>query len=374
MTLTADARHIDTPPARILDVMTGIHSYNGVPVMIIQPDDMPGDLAAMRRQGADQIAAAEQATWPAHPVLRWLRRAGDMLMDTPCNRLRDMFNHRAESIFYYVANQMKDSGTVIPCAFLDDGWDGMGLQFAHTAGRGRLRAAAAAIVVAPPRNFSMARLLLASGFYAGGGQELEEGDGSAFLYMVLNHELAHVGCAAEPQADKIAALFTRRAFPGSAVPQVVADVRAITCMARAVRAAAHPSVEADEQLRRYGWEMVEAGDSAAAMPQGIINRMTDQQIIGTRFERPVQRHGALLRAGRFISDLWPENGLRRRNPVGSNPDIHMLALSAEKLKDYLPRLAGDPAAQAIINRFIDAATRLSDGIGAYRPRTITPAP
>lgn len=187
-----------------------------------------------------------------------------------------------------------------------------------------------------------------------------------FQYQVLMHELMHLADAAEPQAEKGASLFTRRAFPTSPVPLIGADIRAVVAIRTAFMLATNLLNEITESevlhgLKKYGWAMVEANDQAQYTPDEEVALLTDQEIIDCRFDRIDQNPKLLIdMATRFVKAIDEESAIA----YARSTDMFRIASLSNLFKSAY-REWPEPAELAVSRRFFYAAQRSSVGAPAY---------
>ncbi len=165
-------------------------------------------------------------------------------------------------------------------------------------------------------------------------------------FMCHWHEVAHcAGAHEEPNADKIAAIMVRKAFPDSSLPQVNADLRALDTLFSANLG------NARSRIRRYGWQMVEAADSVLAMPPEQVKDMSETDLLSLRNEPFRDYSGS-------VEKIWEAMSARR---PGLLAERNLKETGAE-LKSVLAdgALAADPMAQKIAARMVLAIDRLAD--------------
>ncbi|MBU0800977.1 MAG: hypothetical protein KKA05_08215, partial [Alphaproteobacteria bacterium] len=182
--------------------------------------------------------------------------------------------------------------------------------------------------------------------------------------------------ADEPQADTIASLFTRRAFPGDPAVQLMADIRALNNTRRAIFAALNPdkAVEISEDLAAYGWPMVAANDAVLAMTQDEIDSLSDDDIIAHRFDTPDRDIAPIMELGKIFSKITadittdipdPADPTRLitvskgRQPIMTSSDIDLIAQGAAFMAQNLAEKNEDPALQAMAARTARAAHNFS---------------
>ena len=156
------------------------------------------------------------------------------------------------------------------------------------------------------------------------------------------HEVAHcAGAYDEPNADKIGAIMARKAFPGSPMLQVYADMRALDTLF---------SVNSDDpagRLNRYGWAMVEAVDSVIAMPPDKIKNMDEKEILSFRTEPFDRKNDAVRKVWEAVDKAEP-GVLKERN---------LLKAAVALRKALTDGGLDDPDARRMADRFLIAAER-----------------
>lgn len=215
------------------------------------------------------------------------------------------------------------------------------------------------LVLAPSKGYS------AKGFfrYSTGANtdKMPEFPGKESQYRLFSlwHEYAHTAGADEPQADKMAGLVYRQLSPEDPrVIHVKADMRAVSAVLRG---------NFEKTSKKYGWAMVTALDTVAAMDQSTINEMSMEDIKAIRFEK-FDHHWESVKAVReVLSFICPT--------ILPNADTHKVA-TAEGLKklgvkilDCIDAGIFDEAkdAKKIGLRFAMAALRLTSGDKHYAP-------
>ena len=132
-------------------------------------------------------------------------------------------------------------------------------------------------------------------------------------FMTIWHEYAHAAGADEAQADKMAAIMARKAFPSSNVLQVYADLRIIDSLLDynsqprefTNKKGEKETIPARHEI--YGWRMAEAVDEVAAMPQEKIHAMDEKTIRKiTEAEIGHPKYDALRRVGDTLTARHPE--------------------------------------------------------------------
>jgi hypothetical protein len=338
--LTTDAKTAD--PRAVLADIKGLRRFADVPVLIVDPDDLPPGT-------------------PDH-IERYL--LGRVAADTPF-ALQHYTQHISPQLSMTLAVQRDLQRMVMPSSYCPHP-----ATYAHLVDEDEYRPAIASVVIAPGSDFTPDKYFRASYKRSRNGlAPLLQGDDAVILHhFVLRHELAHTSGAAEPQADHIASLFTRRAFPESIVPAVVADMRAVSTIKHAFDAAAqaYTNRKLNHGLHSYNWGMVHAHDRAASVMPGRIAAMTDADIIGRRFDSHRSEAGPVMELGDIMTrKRW--FFLRSKYADTFNkPHFNGIVEAAGRLAGDITRLTSESAIHAITARFAAAAARLEQGFTAYK--------
>lgn len=189
--------------------------------------------------------------------------------------------------------------------------------------------------------------------------ELPEMPGSSeeWHFLLLWHEFAHTTGAAEPQADKMAAIVTRQAFARSDVIQAFADQRMVTAILNHHR---------DTSVSYYGLPLVENLDEVAAMPQEQIDAMDEEDIKDIRFNKHDYKADKVRAVGGRLKCAFPDifETIRKKTQPIAMKDLIDLKQETERLVAE-GTFQDDPDTCSIARRFVLAVTRLSEGKGAY---------
>lgn len=189
--------------------------------------------------------------------------------------------------------------------------------------------------------------------------ELPEMPGSdaEWQHLLLWHEFAHTSGAAEPQADKMAAIVSRKAFDRADMIRAFADQRMVKTVLN------HHS---DVDISYYGLPLVEGLDEVADMPKEQIDGVSDIELRDIRFETHDYKSAKVRAFGAALTDEFPNEFdliREKRKP------ITMGVLSAFRDKsEWLVEhtdLSDDLDCHVIAERFVVAIDRLSVGVRAY---------
>lgn len=166
-----------------------------------------------------------------------------------------------------------------------------------------------------------------------------------FKLMSLWHEYAHGTGAWEPQAEKMAAIVTRKYLQSPAFLQFRADMRAFAAVL----------YESDVGLDEYGWPMVEVIDSVLQMPQDQIDDAYDEETIKE------------LRKERFDHQVADVFAVRARMQKHIRNFAYAWPEEVEEFASYIVRWdkSLNSVQKGIACRFALAAGRLSKGPKAY---------
>lgn len=335
-------------PAALLDRTFDLHHFAGVPTLVLDSGVLPDDPVLL---GSHVGALIEE-------------RAQD---SDSYKNLTQAFQIAHAPIAEKITLDRRHTGHVTPYA-LRVGSVNTGL-FADATGPEAYVPLLAAIVIAPDADFQPQHLL----HYAGISAPLDTGlhDNTAWRYWITHHELAHVAGADEPQADLIASLLTRRAFPDDPAVQMMADMRALINARDATLLHANPdNNDLHDNLESYGWCMVEAIDSVLALPQEEIDAMSDAAIIAHRFDRPDRDTTRLLKLGEIFTKVTGELDCRTQDANGQSViekkrcvlfaqgHIDLMAQAANFMEDKTGNYSDDPAIAAMAARTALAARRL----------------
>ncbi|MBU0800978.1 MAG: hypothetical protein KKA05_08220 [Alphaproteobacteria bacterium] len=357
---TTTAEAVLSPPETILRGMLSLRAFDGVPVQIISPDAIPAS-AEDFYQYTDDLLRARRAWEDGYPgPLRRMTLSLSRLFNTHAktgtDHLAQIFEILGPRIHEDTRAIINTVGTSMPSLWLhyattDQLW-------AIDAGRDHYKPMKAAIIMAPAHNFTPDVFLRASGGMTRNNLPALQKNMAEWHTVCLAHELAHVTGANEPQADKIASLLTRRAIPHSTAPLILTDLRALSYLRQA--SAMEVAMAVDPQsalfnLKAYGWQMVEAGDQAAVIPQHIIDNMTDAAIFENRFE-PHKNDIHRLRTLGEIALFYPDIQSRRLQDV---------AHGVTQLEENIGLHTDDPVLHCMAERAATAARRLHMGDRAY---------
>lgn len=173
------------------------------------------------------------------------------------------------------------------------------------------------------------------------------------------HEAAHcAGAYEEPQADTLASLMAKKAFPNSKMLQSYADARALNALFAA------NSEHCDERLERYGWAMVEAVDAVVAMP-AQVKAMDESAILSFR-KKEFNYHVAAMKQLHAALEKQDPGVLQSRDlgRVGDalNSVLHNGALGE-----------GNRETAKIGKRLLKAARHLSPDVTLNQSASVIPA-
>ncbi len=311
-------------PFNILEQAMNVSEFGGVPVLIVDPDHTPKDLNGFEAYMMDRLGGEAQT-----PLAASFKFYEDELRGSL----------QQESIL----------GFVPPCAAL------------YPVEPKIADSIEAAIILAPGSACTPELDLLY-------GLEAERhnpapllNDNQSWRYYELFHELAHVAGAREPQADHIANIFCRRAFPDAATPWIQSDIRAMEAVALAAKLAAGRSEDpADtiDSIEKYGWPMVVANDCVNALPQADVAGLSEEDILARHTAPYIQNSDRLFQLGVLIR----EAGLSEQILSGKTEEIMR---GARKLERRITALTDDTEIRHIAGRFSLAARRIHTGAAAY---------
>lgn len=183
--------------------------------------------------------------------------------------------------------------------------------------------------------------------------------GATWRYQCLMHEFAHVAGAQEAQADKFAAFMTRRHYPQSPLPSIVADLRAVNVMKVALLAVRQNNKAACalflQNMHDYGWDMVEAADEVCALPQSRIDVMSGADVMQAC--RTKQKND--------VATIYMMGHLAQECEQLHSYDLAVYAAGAAKFADSVE---GAPYLRAMAQRHAEAAQRLARGLDSYKDR------
>ncbi len=213
-------------------------------------------------------------------------------------------------------------------------------------------------VFAPDDNYSEDRILRLTKTFSRAGCPALATNKKATRYQSICHELGHAAGGDEPQADKFAALLTRRAYRDDTCVRVVADMRAVITVASTldILGTEKSLPRALDYVEEYGWKTVVANDSACSPAQNEIDAMSDDDILQCtreKFEEPYKKTMALAKL------------LQPFMSKASGAHIHDISRAAEQLCAAISNLTEDAEVQVMAARYALAARRLAGGAPAY---------
>lgn len=342
-------------PARIIDtdIITGM--VTGVPTVMVQPDTLLRHKDRVRDLVDDMVADTVAA---AHRKLGW----GTRLMrffkgpQHPFAQAAHIFPRSLAQAFKAAQTETGLCGMPMPVALVSA--PGMGdPPDASADGRDAYRRARAALVTLPSTEMKFEDIFkYKRGFSRLGCPEIDPG-ATVFRYGVTCHEIGHVAGGAEAQADMVAALFTRRAFGDTPMPQMLADFRALDVITTGVNRL-NGITAAPGNDNRYGWEMVEAADAACAVPLAALRLMTDEDILDGVFIPARRDHE---RTQMMISLLFHTLA---EPPAHRHWHIAEIAQATRMMKIHADAL-GDRPLIGMVARLDLAARRVMGGNAAY---------
>lgn len=237
---------VDDPAALLAPAIT-CGAFAGVPTVMIKGDCLVREFDAVRCALESAAKEAREHDSTAIPFAR-----------------KNLARARAET-----QQTLREDGLILPHVILNGGRQ--------------------ALVVLPADDLTAEKL---AGIYIDPDRvRMDAGvDPFALRYTMTCHELAHVAGADEPQADKIAALFCRRAFNHMAPSVMLSDLRALAAAFDSCEAQDNelPPAQRDDARRRlhtYGWKTVRSIDSAHALPAETAPHMTDSAILALTAEQ-----------------------------------------------------------------------------------------
>ncbi len=189
--------------------------------------------------------------------------------------------------------------------------------------------------------------------------ELPDMPGSVeeWQFLLLWHEFAHTTGAGEPQADKMAAIVTRKAFARSDVIRALADQRMVTSVL---------NHHQDINVRYYGLPLVENLDEVAAMSQEQVRAFNEGDVKDIRFEKHDYREHKVKGFGQKLARVFPsvfEDIRTKKRPTSMDCLVDFKQEAERLIGDG--ELQNDSDATLIANRFVCAIDRLSVGKSAY---------
>lgn len=326
-------------PKRVLDSMLATREFAGVPVLVLDTDTLPSGLDEFEHHVMDRIAVY-----------------GDQNSLAVAN-LNEAFRYYEDGLRMNVRYYRETSGQVPSCVALFPADQ----EKSHIAGAGADTALTAAILLAPGAECRPEKdMAYCAGLIYDRDEPLLQ-DNTSWRFYTLCHELAHVAGAGEPQADKIANLFCRQAFAGSAAPEIQADLRAIEAVNLATELAAGKAADPEtslESLALYGWAMVTSNDAASAIPQQSVATMSGEDILAFRYEHHDDAPDKILALGAMLCQAGLDG-------LVLSEKIENVAEGARAFVENLPAQAKDPEIHDMARRFALAARRLSEGAPAY---------
>lgn len=312
-------------PLNILERAMNVSEFGGVPVLIVDPDQAPKDLDGFEAYMMDRLPVAQEET----PLMAGF--------------------HFYEDELRMSLQQEKILGFVPPCA---------ALYPSEPEAADHIKAA---IVLAPGTACTPEQDLL----YGLGAERQDAApllkDNKSWRYFELFHELAHVAGAREPQADHIANIFCRRAFPDEPTPWIQSDIRALEAVALATQLAAGKAEDPEDtidSIEKYGWPMVVANDAVNAMPQDDVATLNEAEILARHNDLYQQNSDRLFQLGVLIRQA----GLSEQILSGKTDDIRRAARTLER---RIAVLTDDTEIRHIAGRFSLAARRIHAGAAAY---------
>ena len=344
-----------TDPARIIDTDITCGMIAGVPTVIVQPDALLLYKDRMRDMVEDMIedtVAADNAkrSW-GERIKRFVK--GEQ---HPFAMMASTFPRSLMEAFKRSHYEMDLCGMPMPVAHL------LGRHLAEMPdasidGRAAYKPANAALVTMASSAMRFEDIFkYKRSFSRMGCPEINPGN-EIFRYSVTCHEVGHVAGAAEAQADMVAALFTRRAYGNTPMPQMLADFRAVDIAMTGIYALRGICASGSED-NRYGWEMVEAADAASAVPQVVVDKLNDDDILDSvfvPFKRDQQRTELMIRL--LFSALAP--------PPTHRPWHIAEIVDATQIVKKQAMGLGDQGIMDMTTRLDHAARRLMRGNAGY---------
>lgn len=214
-------------------------------------------------------------------------------------------------------------------------------------------------VFAPDDDYSEDRVIsLTQIFSRAGCPPLNENNEPVRSQSVC-HELGHGAGGDEPQADKFAALMTRRAYGDDSCVRVVADMRAVITVASTLDILSSDASlpRALDYVEGYGWKTVEANDSACVPSQKDINAMSDEDIMASTRETFTEPYKKTMALATLLQPFM-------RKATGAH--INDISAAADKLAESVSAMTDDADVQAMAARYALAARRLAGGAPSYR--------
>lgn len=340
--LGAERRHILEKHIRGWNLLHGamtLKEFAGVPVLVIDQDQVPKNLDGFEAYMMDRLPRKGPAA----------------------ERLEAGFRYFEDDLHCVLALGLF-SGFISPCV----------VRYPENAPPG---ATEAAIIIAPGKDSTPDGDLMQGDIKRPGRQALlPPGGNSSWPYFQLFHELAHVAGAKEPQADHIAGIFCRRAFPDTPTPWIQADIRALEAVISAVELATGKAACIEHHrmmLADYGWPMVTALDAANTLTAEEVNALTEEEILSRHQQDYPPKDGCLFQLGVLIRQA----GLDGRILSGCTGEI---LRGARKLERRIASLTDDSELHHIAGRFALAARRIHGGAASYtnpvKPRLFTAQP
>lgn len=311
----------------------------GIPTILLQGDSVVFETAAVR-------AALDQETQRQSSRLMMARMAGAAQAATAQGDVAALrFAQKAldDDLIALLQKKTQRSGVVPPVNLPD--YDGT-------------QATPVGLSLMPGRNISSERYIAIHPAFASKSFPDAAIPGKQLHFFFSTHELAHVAGADEPQADKIAALFNRRAFGNDAAACFISDLRALDAVTDCFQLiqmtdeSATPLVM--ERYMKYGWDMVAAADEALAVQ---VHQLDDAAILA-HATMPRDTMGA-NKAFFHMAERMLQSG------HGPSSAIAAFADTAARFAQAARTATPDTATHAMAGRLALAARRLATGRAAY---------
>lgn len=334
-------------PAAILTHCSKLAKPFGIPSVVIRPVDVPFP------EGFLKMKKAEQEKELQHILLPALQKYFGAKYDNPADATHTVLQYMAEAqIKDYLRQAM--TSTTFGNALSVRLHTHKG-KFAHEVGEEKHVDASWNLVVgAAPYLDAKTRLCYSTGIDASTVKDLP-GTKEQWQLAVLWHELAHGTGAGEPHADKMSAIVYRQLQADPSLLHVKADIRAVTAIL---------GYKDEDNIKKYGWPMVEVNDEVARMTPAKIASMSEDDIKAIRFDEFDWKLEAVEIVGEVLAAICPKQMKKQKGKKRTIEDLKMLG---DKVQTCINLGCFDevPEAKAIARRFFVAATRLSAGMKHY---------